>query len=394
MNNYFETHRKEDCNNCGVCALRCPVKAIQMVKDSDGFAYPVVDGKKCINCGLCKKNCSNKLEMSGIESVAYMASIKDVDVKKISSSGGIFFSIAKYVLEKKGVVFGVEYDENLKVHHTMIDNIYDLNKIQGSKYVCSDLNNSFIEVEKNLKKGKIVLFSGTPCQCAGLRKYLLKEYENLITCEIICHANPSPKVFEMYIKNLEKLSHKKVKNVLFRSKENGWKNQTTIIEYDDGEKVENDVFHKAFLAQLINKPACNNCKFCSTNRLSDFTIGDFWGYEKIKSNFPDTENGVSILCINTNKGKNIFEKIKIQLNFNRVDKEQAFSFNHHSNSRKNINRKKFFEGIRKGKINEENIIYYMEKYSKLHLYRKIIRKIKHYINIINQNVRNNNQVKH
>lgn len=382
MSNYFETCEKKDCNNCGTCSLRCPVKAIHMVEDIEGFCYPVIDKEKCINCGLCQKICSNTYEENKTKMYTYMASLKNEEKKKLSSSGGMFFVLAKYVLDKQGVCFGVEYDRHLVARHAMIDNISNLYKLQGSKYVKSDLRDSYKQVENNLKNNKIVLYTGTPCQCAGLRKYLVKEYENLITCEIICHANPSPKIFNMYIKNLEKVYNKKVKNILFRSKENGWKNQTTIIEYEDGEKVENDVYHKAFLAQLINKPACNNCQFCTINRLSDFTIGDFWCYEKVIKDFPDGENGVSILNVNTDKGKKIFGMIKSELDYKKVDTNLAFSFNHHSNVRINGNRKRFFKGIESGKINENNIIFYMEKYSKIRLYRKIIRKVKYYIKLL------------
>lgn len=242
----------------------------------------------------------------------------------------------------------------------------------------SDLQDSYIKVKEFLDAGRKVLFTGTACQISGLKKYLGKQNDNLILCDILCHANPSPKVFELYIKNLEKIKNQKVKYVWFRSKENGWKNQTPIIEYEDGEKVEEKSYYIAFVNEIIDRPSCNSCQFASKRRVSDFTIGDFWGIEKV---FPDIETteGVSLLNVNSEKGFEIFEEVKDKMNYKEVDYDLACSFNHYHNVNVHSKRDKFFKGISDGSINENNIIDYMKKYTKKPLYRKILGKVKRII---------------
>ena len=206
MKTYFDNYDKKYCNGCGTCALRCPKKAIIMKKDKEGFVYPEIDKDKCINCGLCEKICSINIDekiKNNIENTdTYLAYTKNNDDKKRSSSGGMFFPLVRYVIEnKKGVVFGVEMTNEIKAQHSYAETIEEAKKFQGSKYVKSDLNNAFEKVEEFLKKDKYVLFTGTPCQCQGLRKYLRKEYDRLITCEIVCHAHPSQMILDMYLKN-------------------------------------------------------------------------------------------------------------------------------------------------------------------------------------------------
>lgn len=379
MNSYFQTNDKKECNGCGVCALKCPKKAIIMREDKEGFLYPVIEKKKCINCGLCRKICSNIPSNSSDFQETYIAINKNDEIKKNSSSGGIFYSIAEYVIEHNGVVFGVEYDKNLKVRHNYVHSKKDLKKFQGSKYVRSDINNAYVLVEKFLKKGQYVLFSGTPCQCYGLKKFLNKTYDKLITCEIICHANPSPKIFEYYKKNLELKYNKKIKNIYFRSKINGWSNQTTIIIFEDDTIIKDKSYFKAFVSEMINRPSCYNCKFCSEIRYSDFTIADFWGIEKIDPSIINDETGISLLNVNTDKAREIFPKISSNLFLKKVNTKQAFSYNRHCNVKVSKYRDRFFKGIADGKINENNIIKYMNFYTNVPLYKKVINKIKRII---------------
>ncbi len=382
MNNFFVTHEKKDCNGCGMCELICPQKAIKMLMDGEGFLYPNIEKEKCINCGLCKNRCSNNINKIKNDEDTYIAISKDKNILKGSSSGGMFFHIAKYIIDKKGVVFGVTFDENLNAHHEYIDNIEGIKKFQGSKYVRSDLNNAYLNVEKFLKNDRYVLFTGTPCQCEGLRKYLNKSYNKLITCEIVCHANPSPKVFKLYIENLEKIKKSKVENIYFRSKENGWRNQTPIIEYEDGSKEEENSYFNAFVNEMINRPSCYDCRFCSEMRYSDFSIADFWGIEKIDDTIKDNDTGISLLNVNTQNGKYILEYIKKYLILKKVNTKEAFSLNHHTNVPVHRNRNKFFKGVCSGKINESNIIFYLNKYVKKPLYRRILSRVKKYFNDI------------
>lgn len=226
MENYFNSYNKKLCNGCGTCSLKCPKDAIEMIEDSEGFLYPKIDQEKCIHCGLCEKVCSN-FNNSNYEMKSYIVINKDEKELKISSSGGMFYLLAKYTIERGGIVFGVAYDENLNVIHKSATTIKDCKAFCGSKYVRSDLKNTYKETEEFLKAGKIVLYTGTACQLNGLKKYLVKEYDNLILCDILCHANPSPKVFKLYKSNIEKKYNKKIKDVKFRSKENGWRKSNT-----------------------------------------------------------------------------------------------------------------------------------------------------------------------
>lgn len=370
---YLDTKIKSSCNGCGVCSLVCPKNCIKMVEDGEGFLYPEIDESKCIHCSKCRKFCANFNEKNEDNEKAYVAINNNNEQLYKSSSGGMFYILAEYTIKHNGVVFGVSYNDKIEAVHTYAETMEECKKFCGSKYVRSNLQNSYIKVKEFLNNGRKVLFTGTACQISGLKKYLGKEYENLILCDILCHANPSPKVFKMYIKNLESIKNKKVKTVWFRSKENGWRNQIPIIEYDDGEKEEENSYFKAFVSEMINRQSCYSCQFASKRRITDFTIADFWGIEKV---FPDieTKGGVSLLNVNSEKGFKIFNEIKCKMDFREVDYDLACSFNHYHNVPVHRNRDKFFEGISNEKINETNIINYMKKYTKKPLYRKVLGK--------------------
>ncbi|MBE5805386.1 MAG: (4Fe-4S)-binding protein [Clostridiales bacterium] len=377
-NTYFDNKQKNICNGCGVCTLVCPKNCIKMVEDGEGFLYPEIDESKCIKCNKCKRLCGNFNNKTEENEKAYLTINKSEEQLKSSSSGGMFYLLADYIIKKSGVVFGVTYNEKLEAIHDYSENIEDCKKFCGSKYVRSNLGNSYEMVKKFLDEDRYVLFTGTACQISGLKMYLSKNYEKLILCDILCHANPSPKVFKYYIKNLEIIKGKKVKNISFRSKENGWRNQTPIIEYVDGEKEEENTYFTAFVREMINRPSCYSCKFASKRRITDFTIGDFWGYEKIMPEIDET-NGISLLNVNSNKGNIIFEELKDKMLYYNVDYDLACSFNHYRNVNVHRNREKFFEKLSAGEINENNIIKYMKKYTKKPLYRKVLGKVKRII---------------
>ncbi len=377
-NTYLENKIKNTCNGCGVCALVCPKKCIRMVEDSEGFLYPEVDESKCIKCNKCKRYCANFNNKEEKNEKAYIAINNSGEQLKESSSGGMFYILAEYTIKNNGVVFGVTYNKELEAVHEYAETLDECKKFCGSKYVRSNLQDSYIKVKEFLDNGRKVLFTGTACQISGLKKFVGKEDDNLILCDILCHANPSPKVFKLYIKNLEKINGKRVKYIWFRSKENGWKNQTPIVEFTDGSKEEENTYFKAFVSEMINRPSCYNCQFASKRRVSDFTIGDFWGIESLDSEI-NSEKGVSLLNINSDKGRKIFDKVKEKMFFKEVDYDLACSFNHYHNVSEHQNRDKFFRGIVNNNINETNIIKYMNKYTKEPLYKKALKKLKRII---------------
>ena len=263
MNNYFETHDKANCNGCGVCALRCPKKAIEMQYDDEGFLYPVINKDKCINCGLCKKICSNNPTKNEYKSKAYAAKNKDENQRLNSTSGGMFKLISEYILANDGAVFGAAFDKDFNVIHDYATTIKECQKFSNSKYVRSDLKDSYKKVEEFLKAGKKVLFTGTPCQNYGLKKFLLKEYDNLILCEIICHSNPSPLVFKLYKENLESKYKSKIIEYKFRNK-----NNKPYAKFDNGKTEYTNIYNTAFNELLFSRPSCTNCSFCDKNRIA------------------------------------------------------------------------------------------------------------------------------
>ena len=376
MNNtYLDNKIKNTCNGCGVCALVCPKKCIKMVEDTEGFLYPEIDEKKCIKCDKCRRFCSNYPKNNEYTIKAYATKNKNEENRKNSTSGGIFKILAQYVINNNGVVFGVKLNENLIAMHDYAENMDDCKKFSTSKYVRSDLNCSYEKVKEFLNSKRKVLFTGTPCQIQGLRNFIGKDNDNLILCEIICHANPSPKILKMYLRNNELVYGQKIKNIYFRSK-NEEMNNSAYIEFENGFKKSASTYITAFTgAQLISRPSCNNCKFVSSNRKADFTIGDFWGIENIAPEI-NTENGVSLISVNTSKGNRIFDEVKTQMMIKEVNYDLVCSFNHYRNVKEHKNRGKFFKGISNEKINSENIIKYMNKYTKKSVYRKIAGKIK------------------
>lgn len=369
-NLYLKYGNKKDCNGCGACVYICPVNAISMIEDEEGFLYPKIDENKCIHCDKCKKYCSN-FNDSKSKNITYRGINKSKEDLYISSSGGIFLAFAKKIIEEKGVVFGVKYDENLDVIHDYAENIEEVKKFCGSKYVRSDLKDSYKKAKEFLEEGRKVLFTGSSCQIQGLNIFLKKKYDNLITMDIICHANPSPKVFKMYIAELEKTKNKKVVNVIFRKKSEGWRNQNPIIEYEDGQTEKEKTFISAFLKEIINRPSCHECKFASSQRVSDITIGDFWGVEKIEPNL-DEKLGVSIFIINTDKAEKELEEINDKIDSKIVDFDKIKIYNHFDNVQPNFKRKKFFKEL----DNSENIIDVMKKYNNDTILDKIRNKIR------------------
>ncbi len=314
-NNILELD-KANCCGCGACVNICPKKAIKLKENSEGFLYPKIDETKCINCGLCKKCCpvinSDTIVENNFPKAFAAKNLNKIDQKN-SSSGGIFISIAKKIIELNGVVYGAAYNNKFEVNNVRVCDEFELITLQGSKYVQSNMNNVFVKVKEDLDSNRYVLFSGTPCQVKSLKNFLRKDYEKLLTCDLVCHGVPSQKIFKKYICYLEKKYHKKIKKYDFRNKEKkGWGLTSKIIFEDDTCKYINsdfDPYYDNFLNATIYRESCYNCKFCNLKRCSDITLADYWGVLSFHPDFYD-KDGVSLILVNTEKGENILKQLK------------------------------------------------------------------------------------
>ena len=307
----------QDCTGCGLCANVCSQNAIQMVWSKDGFLIPKVNNDACVNCGLCVKQCI-ALEEKGAYSddltsiVAYGGWNKNEDTHLKSSSGGIFSALATKVITQGGIVFGVVWKDKLTAVFDKAETTEELALMRGSKYTPAIPNDVYRNVKQELKSNRPVLFSGTPCQVHALKKYLGKDYDNLLTIDIVCHGVPSHLLLEKYIAEAEKNEGKKAKYISFRDKPEGWKNYHVAIHYDDNStssvSLQNDIYMKLFLSDQALNYACYNCPYAHIPRQGDITLGDFWGVENHHSDWP-IDKGISAVMAYTVKGKNSLQDI-------------------------------------------------------------------------------------
>ncbi|MEA5092061.1 MAG: Coenzyme F420 hydrogenase/dehydrogenase, beta subunit C-terminal domain [Acidaminococcaceae bacterium] len=287
-----------------------------MKPDEDGFVFPKINNDVCIECNLCKKVCAFKnAPVSANGPIATFAAINnDKNILSTSASGGIFGALASIVFGKNGVVFGCAYNEDMEPAHICVDNILDMGKIQGSKYVHSNIKTTYSLAKEYLKNGRYVLFTGTPCQIAGLKAYLCEDYDTLITADIICHGVPSADFFKGYIKYLEEKFKGKVIDFKFRDKAKGWGLMGKVIYEKGGEVHEkfitpiNSYYYSYFLKGDVYRENCYECKYACVNREGDFTMGDYWGVEKVHTEI-DTKNGVSVLLVNSEKGMKLINEL-------------------------------------------------------------------------------------
>lgn len=320
----IEIKNKRDCCGCQACAIICPKSCIYMVDDKEGFEYPEVDKDLCIECGLCEKVCPviNQGKLRSPLNV-YASINSDNEIRIKSSSGGIFTPIAQKIIVGGGVVFGACWDENWLVHHTYIDNLNELEKFRGSKYIQSNINKCFIDVRKFLKLDRKVLFSGTPCQIAGLKRYLGREYDNLLCVEVVCHGLPSPKVWMDYLKYLrrknEDIANNKIVAISFRDKVTGWHKFSFSISCSVNQHVKvvfketfnKNSYMKGFLNNLYLRPSCHQCPARSGKSGSDIAIADYWGVSN--KNFQlDDDKGTSLVLIYTAKGQEIYDALNVK----------------------------------------------------------------------------------
>ena len=334
---------KQDCCGCHACTSVCARQCIAMQEDNEGFLYPVVDEATCTDCGLCEKVCPviNQDEPRKPLKV-YAAKNRNEEIRRQSSSGGIFTPLAELVICEGGVVFGAKFDKEWNVIHAWTDTIEGIADFRGSKYVQSTIGNTYREAREFLKQGRKVLFSGTPCQIAGLRKYLRKEYDNLLTVDVVCHGVPSPLVWREYLEETrEKLRAERdagkntvysslmempvITGISFRDKTHGWKKfgfrlryaaseaavnsvSASIPEYESLQPFPDNIFMKGFLANLYLRPSCYACAARSGKSGSDISIADFWGVQNYYPEFDD-DKGVGLVLVNTEKGRIVCDGI-------------------------------------------------------------------------------------
>lgn len=340
----YITHEK--CTGCAGCVNSCPVDAIEMQELTDGFIYPVIDSKKCIECGKCLAKCPvAECERENWKKPQVYAAYADIDVQRSSSSGGIFTLLSEYILSLNGKIAGVVYDQNMHAKHILAGTKEEYERMRGSKYVQSNPGLIYREVESALKHKEYVLFTGCPCQVAALRKYLGKEYSNLLCVDILCHGVPSDKIFQQYLDSIKQDNH--ITNVEFKNKRFGWTSNNILVTFENGKEyegsIETDWYVKGFLKNLFLRKSCENCTFSEFPRLGDISIGDFWGIRNIAAEMY-SELGTSILFINNEKGKRYFNKIKDHL---QKQKELEFEPEKYPNRihalyRHNIKREQFF----------------------------------------------------
>lgn len=316
---------KQKCCGCTACISVCPQKCISMSADKEGFLYPVVDSDKCIDCSLCEKVCQvlNPVR-NEVEPLVYAVINNDESVRMQSSSGGMFTLIAESVIDRGGVVFGVCFDREWNVVHDYTETKDGLAKFRGSKYVQSNVGSCFTQVKSFLDSGREVLFSGTPCQVAGLKNYLRKPYSNLLTVDLVCHGVPSPYVWRKYLQETVCRAYgikgdKKyavnpgdyISDISFRAKDNGWKKFSFRILYRDGrieiKTFSENIYMNVFLSNLSLRPSCYACPAKLCNVRSDITLADFWGVDKIYPGIDDDKGCGLVFVYNKRKSSFLFD---------------------------------------------------------------------------------------
>ncbi len=320
MKNNISKVKKNECTGCMCCENVCPKKCITKEIDEEGFVFPKVDEQQCVNCSLCLKKCQAvaNVEKTSIQK-AYALQIKDTKSLKDSASGGIAYEISKYIITNGGVSYGAIFDDDFNVVHQRADSIKLLKKQQGSKYVQSDISEVYISLKADCESGKKVVFIGTPCQVAAIKKFLNKDYNNLLLVDLICHGVPSQSLFHKYLEyKKEKIKDGDIIDYQFRNKDNGWGTNYKIKTKNKIKKgtAMEEVYYSDFEEGFNYRESCYNCTYAINDRVGDITIGDYWGIDEhqVKDIF-DYTKGVSCVLVNSLKGEKFLENILLNCNY-------------------------------------------------------------------------------
>lgn len=367
---------KHKCCGCAACMQTCPKHCITMQPDNEGFLYPQVDHTQCIECGLCEKVCPYLHEAKTSKPLKVLAAInRDEPVRMSSSSGGIFTSLAQYVIQNGGVVFGARFDNRWDVIHDYTDKVDGLSAFRGSKYLQSRVGDTFILARRFLKEGRTVLFSGTSCQIAALRRFLQKDYDNLLTADLVCHGTPSPLVWRIYLEEIiarkgdkNSVSHpltsdsklnalSTIRSIQFRNKCYGWKKYSFALKLSKASAAgeQNTVLHssiftqdaymQAFLDNVTLRPSCYCCPAKDGRSGADITLGDFWGIENVLPSFDD-DKGTTLLLVNTDKGQEYINRLSIDTQEAPADSISRYNLSYYSPVAESVNRTFFFRMFR------------------------------------------------
>lgn len=318
---------KTKCCGCTACVNICPKKCIIMKQDNEGFQYPHVDIERCINCRLCDKSCPilNKRKINK-ELNAVAVQNKEKNTLYHSAAGGAFSAIATVTIENGGVVYGAAYDENMVVRHKLACTIDELNEFRSSKYVQSDLGNVYVDVEKKLQQGKEVCFSGTPCQVAGLKNYLKKEYSSLVTVDLVCKGVGSPEVLRQYVELQEKKYKSTIIGMNFKRKTYGYHSSTMSVDFNNGKSYScggiTDPMMRSFRANICLRPSCSECSFKGRHRESDLTIFDCWHYSELTGK-KDDDRGHTAVLIHSEKGKQRIQQCGELLKVDKINPDEV-----------------------------------------------------------------------
>lgn len=346
---------KADCCGCGGCQQSCPKGCITMEPDGEGFLYPKVDEKACVNCGLCQKACPilGNQKPAARQVGAYAAYTPDEKLREASSSGGVFSVLAEEILKRGGVIAGAAFDEDFSVHHILVENDAQLNRLRGSKYVQSRMEDTYTQVRSLLKQGKTVLFTGVACQVAGLKAFLGKDYDNLYTVDVLCHGVPSPKVWKQYLAEQQRQYGGAVVTASFRHKRKGWKKFSMVLDFDNDKQyheiLDLDTYMRLFLSNICLRPSCHSCHFKEFPRVADLTIGDAWGIEKHMPQMDD-DRGTSVVLVNSEKGQMLWDELsrKVVCRPGQLDVLLPKDADSRRSVRPHSNRSRFFAALDRG----------------------------------------------